>query len=248
MTAFPDIGLPLGFSRTLRVNVTQHLRSDLYCERTWINGHIQHIFDIPWNVLTGAQKILLENFFKSCRGKYLGNIAFVDPYDGVTYTCRLDNDDLVLSGWPVYSGAIRLVEVTGFKVLKPPVDVFPLSIPFQLPYSQGRRYETIIGAVPSDYEKRYEEMANAYGLQKWGVGGDALTDDQVEDLLSCWEGNGGPYRGFSFMDPLTEEYFSAHFLEPQITHTIVDLISDTAKVHSIRTTIEELIDDSSSGS
>lgn len=241
MTAFPSLSLPFGLIRTLRVNVVQRYREDLVCERQWLNRHIQHIYDIPWMALTDANRLTLEAFFASCRGKYLGDIAFIDPWDGLTYTCRLDNDELVVSGGsPLFEGKIRLVEVSDFKAIKSAVTTFPDTVPFQLPYNRANKYVTVVTTALNDSEKRYEDFADANGIQFWGVGGDALTDAQATDLLDCWEGNGGPWAEFTFNEPADSMAFNAHFADSELVHTLVAVRSDTEMLHSIRTIVEEL--------
>lgn len=241
MTAFPSLSLPFGLNRILRVSVVQKYRNDLVCERHWVNRHVQHIYEIPWTVLTDTNRVILEAFFAACRGKYLGDIAFIDPWDGLTYTCRLDNDELLVQGGnPIYSGAIRLVEVANFKAVKAAVTTFPTTVPFQLPYSKGNKYATVITTVPNDTEMRYEDLADASGIQCWGVGGDNLTDAQATDLLACWEGNGGPWGEFAFAEPADSGIFNAHFAEAQLNHVLVCIRSDTEMLHSIRTMVEEL--------
>ena len=240
MTAWPALNNPEGMTRTLRVSVVQRMCSDMVTERIWINRHVQHIYDIPWPVLTDAHRILLETYYAGRRGMYAGDIAFVDPWDGLTYTCRFDQDELALqSSLPHFSGAIRLVEVSGFKAKKPAVASFPATVPFQA-YSRSRRYSTVIGVAPNDFENRREDFGDVYGIQKWGVGGDALTDAQALDLLNCWEGNGGPWGEFGFMDPITSSVFGAHFVEPQIEHTLICSRGSLGFLHSIRATVEEL--------
>jgi hypothetical protein len=241
MTAFPSLSLPFGLVRILRVNVVVKYRNDLVCERHWVNKQVQHIYEIPFAALTDANRLTLEAFFATCRGKYLGDIAFVDPWDGLTYTCRLDNDELVMQGGnPIYSGAIRLVEVASFKAVKAAVTTFPITVPFQLPYSKGNKYATVITATPSDAERRYEDLADASGIQYWGVGGDNLTNAQATDLLACWEGNGGPWGEFAFTEPADSGVYNAHFVESQLNHVLVCIRSDTEKLHSIKTFVEEL--------
>lgn len=241
MTAFPALNNPAGMTRTLRVAVVQRMCSDLVMERLWINRHVQHIYDLPWPVLTGADRILLEGFFTDCRGRYL-TFQFTDPWDGLTYTCRLANDELVLQGGlPHYSGAIRLVEVSGFKAKKAAVETFPATVPFQA-YSRGRRYATVIGAAPNDMEIRAEDFLDADGIQRWGVGGDALTDAQALDLLNIWEGQGGSWGAFSFTDPIGEVGYSAHFAETELQHTLVCTRGSLGFLHSIHATVEELRD------
>lgn len=240
MTDF-TLSSPLGTSRILRVVVAQRMRSDLVCERMWLNNHIQHIFEFPFQVLTDVDVATLRALFVATRGRYLGDIAYTDIWDSVGYTCRLDSDSLsIQGGQPIWASTIRLIEVANFKALKPVVDTFPATVPFQLPAVIGHHYSTVIGAALNDTEKRYEDMADANGIRSWGVGGDVLTNDQAEDLLDCWEGNGGPYRGFAFDDPTDSNVYNAHFVEQQLVHRMVDIRSDGEFVNSIRTVVEEL--------
>lgn len=226
--------------RILRVGAVTRLRSDLTTQRIWLNRHIQHAFDIPWQALTPANRTTLDAFFQTCRGRYASDITFVDPWDSVSYTCRLDSDELAME--EVNSGnwnaSIRLVEVSGFKALKDPVATFPelsSGAVVELPYRMTRRFGTILQGQPDDAEKRYESFNDAAGLQHWAVGGQALSDEEAADLLDCWEGNGGPYLDFSFTEPETNTEYTAHFMESQIEHVLIEY-----NCNQVRTTVEEL--------
>jgi hypothetical protein len=243
MTAFPSLTIPFGLRRILRVNVIQKMRRNLELERIWVNRHIQHAWEYPWPVLTDANRVTLETFMATCRGKYLGNITHVDPWDAVSYTtsCRLDIDELLLteilqSRW---TGSIRILEVSGFKANKAAVATFPSTVPLQA-YARGLRYKTVVQAVPGDTETRYEEFGYSPGIRRWAVGGDVLTDAQATDLLACWEGNGGPWAAFDFTDPETSVTCIAHFVETELSHTLVCLRANGQKVHSIHATVEWL--------
>jgi hypothetical protein len=243
MTAFPSLRIPFGLRRILRVNVIQRSRQDNQMERTWVNRHIQHAWEIPWPVLTDANRTTLEAFMATCRGKYLGDIAYVDPWDGLTYTCRLDTDELLLSEilQGKWTGTLRLVEVASFKANKEAVDTFPATVPLQS-YARGKRYRTIVQACAGDTEKRYEELQDAGGIRRWMVGGGALTDAQATDLLDCWEGNGGPWAMFDFTDPSTSTLYQTHFLEQELSHTLVCSRANGEKMHAITATVEWLAD------
>lgn len=238
MTVFPALVSPFGMRRILQVNVRQTMLGDLVVEREWRNRRIQHAWEIPWPVLISANRTILDNFFQSCRGRYLNDIAYVDPFDGLTYTCRLDNDDLLLSGTPIphWSGTIRLLEIASFKSLKAPVSEFPATVPFQSA-AVGRTYRTALEQQEDGSEKVYEDFGNAAGIMRWAVGSDALTDDQAEDLLNCWEGNGGPYAEFSFTFE-SVEYEHCHFVESQIVDTLAT--HGNGFIHGIHATVEEL--------
>lgn len=241
MTAFPALVNPFGMRRILRVGVSVRMRGDLVLEREWRSRNVQHAWEFPWNVLIDADRATLNTFFLACRGRYLNDIAYVDPFDGVTYTCRLDQDQLLLSEVPLshWSGSVRLVEISSFKALKAAVATFPATVPFQA-LTHGRQYGTVIEPQEDGSELRYEDFGAALGIQRWGVGGDALTDDQAEDLLDCWEGNGGPYYEFEFTDPVTSTvYDHCHFVETECVDTLVLSNGDTM-VHSIHLTVEEL--------
>lgn len=242
MTAFPSLTKPYGMRRVLRVDVRQVMREDLKIERVLRNGHVQHAFEIPWRTLSKAERTTLDDFFKSCRGRYLNDIAFTDPWDSVSYTCRLDADELGLEeGEPTrWGSSIRLVEVASFKALKTPVTTFPAlstGAVVQLPYRMQRRFRTLIEAQQDDSEKRYEDFADASGLQRWAVGGDNLSDSEAAALLDAWEGNQGPYRAFtSFTEPETNTlYTSSHFVETQAEHALLQNNSN-----QVRLTLEEL--------
>lgn len=233
-TSFPVIGVPLGYRRILRVDVEQNLLTNLTLERMWINRHVQHIFEIPWGTLTNTQRATLVTFFNTCRGRIQSDISFTDPFDSESYTCRLDNDILELAAVDVvvWSAPIRLVEVSGWKALKAAVDPFPAAVPFQ-GYGYGIRYDTVIAGQADNHEHRYENYSSS--IQRWRAGGGALTTSQAEDLCDAWEGNGGPYRQFSFTDPHNSATFDAHFADTQLTCSSVAL-----DVWSCITTVEEL--------
>lgn len=131
MTPYPPLHIPWGFRRILRVSVLQHMRGNLSLERIWVNRHVQHAYDIHYPALLDADRTTLEAFFVTCRGKYLGDISFPDPWDGLNYTCRLDNDELLITiVLPSYwSTSVKLLEVSGFKAVKSPITSFPVGIP-----------------------------------------------------------------------------------------------------------------------
>jgi hypothetical protein len=242
LTAFPAIEVVYGMRRILRVNVKQNRRGDLKVERIFRNRHIQHIFEIPWNTLSAAERTTLDSFFQSVRGRSLGDIDFTDPWDDTHYTCRLDSDEINLeedlpSHW---SSTIRLIQVLGFNpIYKPPVTAFPIfasGAVVQLPYRMNRFYRTVVQIQEDDTEKRFEDFAIASGIQRWAVGGEALETTDATNLLNAWEGNAGPYRSMSFTEPETNTvYASVHFVETEVTH---ELISTCAS--SLRLTLEEL--------
>lgn len=234
---FPSLISPFGMRRILHVDVVQVLREDLTLERTWVNRNVQHAWEIPWPVLIDANRITLDNFFKACRGRIESDIVYVDPYDSVTYsTCRLNLDELPLSGLITHwTGTVKLIELPPFKALKAAVATFPTSIPWQPPYIVQRGYHTVITAQPDGAEKAYEDYANADGIMRWGVGGDVLINSKADALLGCWEGNGGPWASFAFTDLFGTAWPTCHFVENEITHTLV-----APGVNSIRCTVEQL--------
>jgi hypothetical protein len=208
-------------------------------ERVFLTGHIRHIFELPLVGLSAADRTTLEAFFATCRGRIQDDIAFVDLWDNLTYTCRLDLDELALQETArLWSSNLRLIEVSGFKILKTPVATFPASIPFQ-GYRMGRKYSTVIQNAQDDAEIRYEDYSSS--IQKFGVGGDVLDDTQATDLLDCWEGVGGPYKAINFTDPQTLTYYpTVHFVETDLVHTLVTLNAAGGFISSIRATLEEL--------
>ena len=248
MTSFPSLTISQGFRRILRVEASVKYREDLGCERVWVNRHIQHAFEIPWNALLRSERTTEDAFMQAVRGRYLGDIAFTDTWDSrysfPAYTCRLDLDNLDMQEQDPtrWSGTLRLLEVANFKSLKSLVTAFPVlstGAVVQLPYQMSRRYNTVIGRTPNDTEKRYEnfvDCADALGLQRWAVGGDVLSDTEAADLLDCWESNGGPYGSISFTEPETGTAFAGvHFVDPQITHTV-----NAYNSNAVRMTLEEL--------
>jgi hypothetical protein len=214
---------------------------DLKVERIFRNRHVQHAFEIPWNTLTSAQRLVVDDFFVSVRGRILGDIDFQDPWDNVHYTCRMELDEQSLEE-PVnkrWSATIRLIEVSAFKALKPAVPAFPTftsGAVVQLPYRMSRQYRTVVERQQDDSEKRFEDYAVASGIQRWAVGGDVLDDTNAAALLNAWEGNAGPYRSMSFTEPERGiAYPTVHFLETELIHEMTQPCSN-----SVRLTLEEL--------
>lgn len=241
MTAFPALSVVYGMKRFLRVNVIQTRRMDLKLERIFRNRHVVHVFEIPWRLLPPSDRSTLDSFFQSVRGRILGDIDFVDPWDSVHYTCRLDTDELSFeeesSGR--WMSTLRLIEVSSFKPLKPAVPSF---LPFasgavvQFPYRMTRTYRTVVQSQEDDTEKRFEDYAVASGVQRWTVGGDALSTSDATLLLNSWEGNIGPWGEFSFTEPETKVvYPKVHFVETELVHELGEPCSN-----SIRLTLEEL--------
>jgi hypothetical protein len=241
MTAFPAIEIVYGMRRHLRVNVLQKRRVDLKLERIFVNRHVQHIFEIPWAILSAAERTTLDSFFQSVRGQSLGDIAFTDPWDNVTYTCRMDSDEMSFdeSSNGRWNSTIRLIEVAAFKALKTAVPVFPVFTSgalVQFPYRMNRFYRTVIQVQQDDSEKRFEDFAVASGIQRWAVGGDALDNADATLLLNAWEGNCGPYRAMSFTEPETTAiYPTVHFTETECVHELVGPCQN-----AVRLTLEEL--------
>ena len=230
----------MGFKRRLRVDVLQKRRMDLKLERIWRNRHMQHVFEIPFSTLTPEQRLYLDDFFVSVRGRMLGNIDFVDPWDGVTYTCRMELDEqsfeeIENTRW---SATIRFIEVASFKALKAPMPIFPAlasGAAVQLPYRMTRQYRTVVERQQDDSEKRFEDFAVASGIQRWAVGGDRLDDTDAAVLINAWEGNGGPYRTMTFTEPERGLMYNAHFVETELVHEMTEPCSN-----SVRLTLEEL--------
>src|SRR5262245_33862561 len=133
MTEFPSLRIPYGFRRILRADVRQRMRGDLTVEREFVGGHVPHILEIPWACRSPADRLILEDWFTSCRGRITGDIAFTDPWNHETYTCRLDTDEIEFTApSPLHwTTTIRLIEVADWKAIKPAVAEFPASVPFQ---------------------------------------------------------------------------------------------------------------------
>jgi hypothetical protein len=241
MTAFPAIELVYGMRRILRVNVLQKRRVDLKIERIFVNRHVQHIFEIPWAMLSKAERTTLDSFFQSVRGRSLGDIDFIDPWDSVHYTCRMDSDEISFEepSNARWNSTIRLIEVAAFKALKPAVPAFPTytsGAVVLFPYRMNRFYRTEIGIQQDDTEKRFEDFAVASGIQRWAVGGDALDNTDAANLLNAWEGNAGPYRSMTFTEPETNTaYASVHFTETECVHELPGPCQN-----AVRLTLEEL--------
>lgn len=240
MTAFPALCVQFGYRRILRVDVTQRLRGDATLERVWKNGHVQHIFEVPWDLLTAAERTTVDSFFQAVRGRILGDIVFVDPWDAVSYTCRFDQDslDLIEEGHGRWGATIRLIEVADFKTNKSPVVTFPAlasGAVVQLPYRMSRRFQTVVEGQEDDSEKRWEEFPST-GIQRWAVGGDRISDAEATALLNCFEGNGGPWAPMAFTEPQTGGVFSeTHFVETLAEHELVAF-----GVNRVRLTVEQL--------
>lgn len=238
MTAYPGTipQRPLGIRRILKADVRQRLRGDMKIERTFVSGHIQHSYDIQFPALTKAQRTALDGFVVTCKGRYDNTIAFPDPWDAETVTCRLDQDTVeMVEVVPniCWSSNLTLIEVSGWQALKAAVAAFPVSVPYQQ-LGLGLHYRTQIESTDENAEKRYEDYPSS--IRQWMVGGDALTDDQADDLLDCFEGNGGPWMEFTFTDPETSTaYAHCHFVETECTHTMLQ-----PNVNSIRLTIEQV--------
>jgi hypothetical protein len=241
VTSFPSLPLVYGFKRFLRVDVRQTRRMDLKVERIFRNRHVQHVFEIPWKLLPSSDRSTLDAFFQSVRGRILGDIDFVDPWDSVHYTCRLDSDELSLEEEQAnrWSSTLRIIEVSSFKTLKAAVPIFPVfasGAVVQFPYSMNRSYRTVVERQEDDTEKRFEDYAVATGIQKWTVGGERLSNEDATLLLNSWEGNFGPYRSMSFQEPETKvTYPSVHFVETELVHELAQPC-----VNSILLTLEEL--------
>lgn len=241
MTAFVALPVPYGLRRILTVDVQTTRRLDLKLERRFVSRRVQHAFEIPWELLSAANRTTLDTFLKAVRGRYLGDIAFVDPWDSVTYTCRLDSDEheLVEASQGRWGASIRLVEVADFKALKTAVNTFPAmssGAVTQFAYRMGRKYRTEIVAQEDFSERRYEDFADVSGVQRWSVGGDVISNADAAALLNAWEGNGGPWHSFSFTEPeTTTVYATSHFLDSVCTHTLNEYNSN-----SCRLVVEEL--------
>jgi hypothetical protein len=214
---------------------------DLKAERIFRNRHVQHIFEIPWRLLDSTERSTLDTFFQSVRGRILGDIDFIDPWDSIHYTCRLDTDESSLEEERTnrWTSTLRLIEVSSFKGLKTAVPVFPTfesGAVTQFPYRMTRTYRTVVERQEDDLEKRFEDYAVASGIQRWTVGGERLSNEDATLLLNSWEGNCGPYRQFSFIEPETQvSYPSVHFVETELVHELTEPC-----VNSIRLTLEEL--------
>ena len=227
-------------TRRLRVDVISRRRMDLKLERIFRNRHVVHVFEISWSTLSPEQRLVLDDFFRSVRGRSLGNIDFTDPFDGIHYTCRFDLDEQSLEE-PIskrWSGTIRLIEVAGFKALKPAVPVFPAftsGAVTQLPYRMSRQYRTVIEQQQDNSEKRFEDFAIESGIERWTVGGEQLDDTNAASLVNSWEGNNGPYRQMSFTEPERGLVYNAHFVETELVHEMAGPCQN-----SCRLTLEEL--------
>lgn len=234
MTAFVALNNPIGFTRTLKVDVEQTMRVDMVTERIWRNRHIQHIFDFSWPAMTEDNHKLLRTFFETCRGRIQADIAFIDPFDAVDYVCRLDADTMewVQPDNSYWTGNLRLVEVSTWRGLKAAVDPFPASLPYQR-FQYGERYSTLIQAQEDNSEKRYENYSS--GILRWKVGGQALTTAQATTLCEAWEGNAGPWRMFHFTDLMYPAVtYHSRFAENTISATCI-----APGIWSCETTVEE---------
>lgn len=232
MTAFVALTLPRVYTRSIAFAVSSVLRMDLKKEYVWWNRHAVHSFDIPWQVLTTAQRLALIDFFTTCRGATVVDIAYTDPWDSVVYTCRLDMDTLVTTAPDPahWSGSIRLVEVSGWSALVAAGN-FPATVPFQTPYSVSLNYRTELQKMVDDTEVRYEDWST--NVTRWTCGGDALTNAQAADLIACFEGAKGPYTALTFVDPATGYTNNVRFVENVLVHRVA------YPTNSIRMTLEE---------
>jgi hypothetical protein len=232
---FPALNIPLNFRRTLKVDVRQRRRGNLTLERELRSGHIQHIYEYVWAVMTPEDRLLLDAFFTACAGRYARNIAHTDPYDLRVATCRLDQDslDMMAPNCYIWSGSIRLAEIADWEASKTYVPVFPSSVPSQQ-YTTHRAFRTEIAGADDFEEKSYQDYSTS--IRRWSVGSLALFDDEAADLLACWEGAFGPYREIAFTDADGDYHAHCHFLETELMHEIV-----APGTHSIKATIEEIL-------
>jgi hypothetical protein len=82
-------------------------------------------------------------------------------------------------------------------------------------------------------KEAFIKVLNALRLQA----GEAAAE--ITALLECWEGNCGPWREFSFTEPGGTIPPHCHFVETEITHTIVTRNAGS-HIHSCRMTVEKL--------
>ena len=146
----------------------QTRRMDLKVERIWRNRHVQHFFEIPFNTLTPEQRLVVDDFFVSVRGRMLGNIDFQDPWDGIHYTCRMELDEQSFEepDNKRWSATVRLIEVASFKALKPAVPAFPTfasGAVVQLPYRMTSQYRTVVERQQDDSEKTLRGFRRGIG-------------------------------------------------------------------------------------
>lgn len=237
---FPDIVIRFPLRRIFTVNVVQQLRADLVLERFPLAPRVQHVWEMQWNQLSAADRETLDDFFQAVRGRST-QVDFTDPWDGVNYPqCRLDLDVLQAAESEPgrWGGSFRLIETGQFKTLPAPTGAMPVlesGAVVTLPYTMQRGYRTEIIIQPDFSEKRWEDWEQS--IQRWTVGGENLSDDEVDLLLAAWQGNLGPYHAMAFDEPETAVHYNAvHFIEPQIVHEATAYNSNT-----LRMTLEQLI-------
>ena len=236
--SFPaSLPVPLKLKRTLRAGVTQRIRGDGTIERTFVSGHIQHAFDLPFPALRASQSVTLSSFFNTCQGRYANNISYLDPFplEQALLTCRLDQDELEMTEIApnlVWSSSLKLLEIANWQAIKAAVPVFPATtVPIQQ-LGEGFNYRTEIQATDDFAEHVYQD----YGpINRWSVGGDALTNAQALLLLLAWEGNCGPWMEMQLTDPVTAVVYNhVHFVETELIHTMI-----APGVNSIRLQVEQ---------
>ena len=194
----------------------------------WVRGYPLVSFEFPYDPITQTQKDALRAALTSAKGQFATDRSATTDveYDYLSfdadefsatektstqYGVRWSLTQTLPQNWsPGASGGAFPVLGTGALC--------------QLPYTQKRRFQTIVSRMPSGPKYVWAEFAGgltgfpgALGLMTWEFANSNLSDTEASALIAHFLANWGDCFPFTFTDEDTTTYPNVYYASPDLT-------------------------------
>ena len=203
----------------------------------WVRGFPLVRFDFPYDPIKQADKNSLRSAFASAKGQFTGGSgsAALTATADITYSdLSFDSDEFAATErittqygtrWSLTQTLPQNFSPGASGGAYPGLSTSAISL---LPYTQKRRYQTIVSKVDAGPKYTYAEFGGglsgfpgANGLMAWEFEENGLIDTEVTAKVNHWLANWGDCFPFSFTDEDTTNYSNVYYGSPElaITHT-----------------------------
>ena len=195
----------------------------------WVTGWPTVKFQFPYNPLSQSVKNTLKGAFSSAKGQFTTNLSATtdQEYDNLSF----DADEFVAVEqtttrygvqWSVSQTIAQSFTPGASGGAYPTLATGALS---QLPYTQKKRFQTIVAVVGGVTKYTSAEFAaglSGYptdGLLGWEFAEQSLTDAEVATKVAHFLANWGNCFPFTFTDEDGVTYSNVYYASPELTIT-----------------------------
>ena len=197
----------------------------------WVKGPPLVRFEFPYNPIGQADKNTLKTFFASAKGQFTTNLsATLDQeydylsFDADEFSTIQQVNTLYGVRWTLTQTLPQSYSPGTSGTAYPTLTVGAKS---ELPYTQKKRYQTIVSKMESGPRYTYAEFGGGLtdfptgGLMAWEFNESVLTDADVATKVAHFLANWGNVFPFQFTDEDGTTYSNVYYASPQLTITFI---------------------------